>query len=224
MKRELKDLQQKDFKCKIVKDLGLLEYGTQGKTSRYAIFQCSKCHKEVKARPQQIKKSWIDGKCRECRLSESHTKYKFSNKKLLHVWHGMNSRCKDSNNIYYGNKGIKILFNGYDDFAEWSIKNGWEEGLTIDRIDSDGDYSKDNCRWVDRSIQTQNTRLIYSSNTSGYRGVTFNKSTSKWHSTIKVNGKGLYLGSFNTAIEAGICYDDFVKLNQLHHTTNGLKA
>ena len=50
----------------------------------------------------------------------------------------------------------------FSNFFEWSIKNGYKDGLTLDRIDSSKNYCPDNCRWVDRFVQNSNTsRNVY---------------------------------------------------------------
>lgn len=79
--------------------------------------------------------------------------------KLYGVWIKMKSRCKKPNDPmykYYGNKGISVhdVWNDFENFYSWSIENGYSEGLSIDRIDSNGDYEPNNCRWAD--IKTQN--------------------------------------------------------------------
>jgi hypothetical protein len=89
--------------------------------------------------------------------------------------------------------------------------------LTIDRIEGDKGYYPDNCRWVTQSIQVQNTRNIKSNNTSGYRGVSFNKTKEKWQASIGLNNKQIYLGTFNTAEEAAEAYINYVKENNTEH-------
>lgn len=79
--------------------------------------------------------------------------------KLYHVWVAMKKRCQNPNhNSYqwYGGKGIKVcdLWQDYAPFREWSINHGYRKGLVIDRINSDGNYEPDNCRWV-KPIQNQ---------------------------------------------------------------------
>lgn len=60
---------------------------------------------------------------------------------------------------YYGSKGIKVCREWMDDFEvfyTWAMKNGYRQGLEIDRVDNRGDYEPSNCRWVDRTVQMNN--------------------------------------------------------------------
>lgn len=84
--------------------------------------------------------------------------------RLYRIWLGMKNRCnnpKTSRYPDYGSRGITVCDEWKDDFQafyDWSISNGYEDHLTIDRIDNDKGYSPDNCRWVSYLVQGNNSR------------------------------------------------------------------
>lgn len=86
--------------------------------------------------------------CNNCRPSGVR------NEKLYHIYYGIKERCYNSNNpkfSLYGGKGVRMCdewLDGYESFKSWALHNGYEEGLTIDRINPDDDYSPRNCRWI----------------------------------------------------------------------------
>lgn len=96
------------------------------------------------------------------------------NEKLYHIYHGMKQRCYNSNNPkfkYYGGKGITVCpewMESYDTFKNWAINNGYITNmrLSIDRVDSDKDYSPENCRWIPISENSARSNYGRQKNTS----------------------------------------------------------
>lgn len=87
-----------------------------------------------------------------------------SSEKLYNVWLRMKSRCNNPNTCnfkYYGGRGIKVCDewqHDYSAFRSWANANGYKEGLSIDRIDVDGNYCPENCRWITMLEQQKNKR------------------------------------------------------------------
>lgn len=84
--------------------------------------------------------------------------------RLYRIWCAMKTRCsnphtKDWNN--YGGRGITVCkewANDFSAFHDWAISHGYDDSLTIDRENNDLGYSPQNCRWVTRKVQNNNTR------------------------------------------------------------------
>ena len=92
--------------------------------------------------------------------SAKHGDYK---ERLYGIWSHAKSRCNNTNNTRYsdyGGRGIKICDEWNEDYArfkDWSLKNGYKENLTLDRIDNNGNYTPQNCRWATAKQQQRNT-------------------------------------------------------------------
>lgn len=95
---------------------------------------------------------------------------------LYSHWNNMKNRCynqKVESYVYCGSKGIHVCKkwkHNFKAFYDWSILNGWEPGLTLDRYpNKNGDYSPDNCRWANdlQQANNKNTNILYT-----YKGET----------------------------------------------------
>lgn len=85
-----------------------------------------------------------------------------SSTRLYNIWCGLISRCTREDHRYYhryGGRGITVCEDWYDfeHFYKWALENGYEPGLSIDRIDNDDGYYPENCRWTDQITQANNT-------------------------------------------------------------------
>ena len=89
--------------------------------------------------------------------------------RIYGIWKGVKRRCKSPKfrgYENYGGRGIKVCKEwlgeeGFNNFHKWAIENGYQENLTIDRIDVNGDYEPDNCRWITNAEQQYNKRTTY---------------------------------------------------------------
>ena len=135
----------------------------------------------------------INGHTKSCgclkkeRASELNLKHNMRHNSIYNTWTNMKSRCTNPNNNsykYYGGRGITICEEWMDasEFIKWAIESGYEDGLTIDRIDVNGNYEPSNCRWVTMCEQMNN---MNSNRFLTYNGET--KTVTEWSRIVGIN-------------------------------------
>jgi hypothetical protein len=209
----------------LIKDLDMM-FATEGSKQkrRFGLYKCGFCGTEFRANTYDINR----GKTKSCgcynkrRVSETHKTHGLGHTRLYKTWRYIKRRTlnpKNKNYKDYGGRGITICDEWKNDvksFYDWAMSNGYEEnkGLSIDRIDNDGNYEPSNCRWVTQTMQCRNQR-IQKNNTSGYKGVSYHKRDGKYQAQISVNKKSIYLGLYPTAEEGAIAYNTYIIENNL---------
>ena len=146
---------------------------------------------------------------------------------LHKTWRSMKDRCYNKNKpdyVYYGERGIIVgdeWIHNFEAFYDWSINNGYRTGLEIDRINNNLGYFSWNCRWGTHSDNIFNCRHLRSSNTSGYKGVSF--WNDKWSCRCNFNNKTHFIGYFFNKEEAALAYNDFVIEHKINTSLNLIK-
>lgn len=114
-------------------------------------------------------------------LLKNIKKHGMAGSRIYITWQNMKDRCINDKNINfknYGGRGISVCSewkDSFEEFYKWALKNGYSEELTIDRIDVNGNYEPNNCRWISLKEQSYNKR---NNHFLTYRGVT--KTIAEW--------------------------------------------
>jgi len=142
-----------------------------------------------------------------CLQKERTTAYKQkhgkSHLRIYSIWTSMRSRCSNQHHKdwqHYGGRGICVCpeWNcNFMSFYHWATVNGYSDNLTIDRIDVNGNYTPDNCRFVTQIQQQTNRR-----NNTDFPGVSTNRHSNRYHARLIIHGKFVLQKTFKTKIEA----------------------
>lgn len=130
-----------------------------------------------------------------------------SRTRLYKIWHKIQIRCYDEGcDRYhdYGGRGIAVCEewrNSFDAFHKWALANGYNESLTIDRKENDGNYEPSNCRWATNAQQQANKRHRTGTK-SKFKGV------HKHRGRFAVKVRGRHIGLFKTEEAAARAYDE----------------
>ena len=127
-------------------------------TRKYFEFTCLGCQEVFKRRTDHAHQSQY---CRPCRGRKTLTKHDMSKGRLYKIWQGARQRCENPKSTafhQYGGAGIGFCneWKDFEVFKDWSLANGYQENLTLDRINNDLGYSPDNCRWATPEEQSHN--------------------------------------------------------------------
>lgn len=176
-----------------------------GKTVWLCACDCGN-KKEIRA------SSLVSGNTKSCGCGQKEgvTKHGLHGTKIYHAWRAMFNRCynqKNENYSRYGGRGIKVCdrWKEFKSFHE-DMGYGHADNLQLDRIDNNGDYRPENCRWVttQQNCFNRNGR----GGTSQYKGVYWNRRASKWIAKIVKDGKYYHLGSFDEERLAATAYNE----------------
>jgi len=172
----------------------LVLYDTGERKNGRVIWHCiCDCGNEVDRRSDHL----TSGATKSCgcynreRAAEVHTTHGMARYGKQHpvydAWTHMLQRCENQDHKYYkyyGGRGITVCDEWHDSqaFIDWALANNWRKGLTLDRIDNNGNYEPDNCRWTTRKEQARNRR--------SNRLITFNDKTqtmAEWAEELNIS-------------------------------------
>ena len=153
----------------------------------YWLCKCD-CGKETMVRSQHLREGKINS-C-GCLVGEKHS---MRYTRLYRIYTNIKTRCyneKSPNYSNYGGKGIKMCNEweySFTSFKTWSFANGYNDNLTIDRIDNNKGYFPENCRWVDKFVQANNKN-----NNIYYQFHGIKHTIGEWSRIIPINKKAVY--------------------------------
>ena len=204
---------------RLVEDLGMRKATeTSPQRYRYGLYECQYCEREFEVLVQNVKRGYTNS----CGCQKGGITHGLRNNKFYKTWYNMVHRCvspKNKDYKDYGGRGITVCKEWLDikNFVAWcDLTHPNIEGISLDRIDVNGNYEPNNCRWADRTTQNTNQRMK-KNNKSGYVGVIWHIRDKRWVVNIRISKKLINLGSFKDKIEAVLARDNYIIENGLPH-------
>lgn len=177
---------------------------------KYWICECSCGNSGEREVKQNHLKS---GKSKSCGcLNKGNTQHGMCYTPEYNSWQGTKDRCYNPNNPsyeYYGARGIIVCerwLNSFENFyADMGSRPEPKFDYSLERVDNDGNYEPNNCKWATLAEQNNNQRAY---GKVAFYGVTKSSNGKRFKSEIRINSRKKYLGTFDTALQAATAYDD----------------
>lgn len=153
------------------------------------------------------------------------TKHGMSHSRIYMIYRDIKARCFNPNKRmykHYGGRGITVCDewlgkNGFSNFMEWAFNNGYGDTLEIDRIDVNGDYTPQNCRWSNKSTQCANKR---SSGNCEYIGVYRRKDGQGFDAFVKHGNRLVFFFHSRSKNECAIARNEYIIAENLDYPLN----
>ena len=152
-------------------------------------------------------------------LSTGNLRHGLTKSRLHSIWGNMKSRCTNPNTDnyrYYGGKGVRVCrewFDSFEAFRDWALSNGYGDNLEIDRIDPNGNYEPNNCRWL---THEQNAARVYNTYMMEICGERY--TARDWAAMTNHNSSTII-----SRLESGWAPEDIVTVPDTIKSNNGLK-